>query len=219
MGQSLLPCFHRDSGQPDVFFTLSYQSEDGPTSVRVQLNNLLFSLHGSQKTFTSLFALLAFYTSSPCKLTEPYRRQRPERLKQMCRRALVQTHGGGGFDPKVHEGADAPPLFTRGTHADPVKSSRGVRVCGICRELLRTAFASGGATSTCAGGCGRIRSIPLQRSSIHSSRHPPAPGPAGGQGAAAGCSCGLTEERGALDRVDRGGTEGTWGRTRSFSRP
>ncbi|XP_047222072.1 suppressor of cytokine signaling 1-like [Girardinichthys multiradiatus] len=83
----------RDSGQPDVFFTLSYQSEDGPTSVRVQLNNLLFSLHGSQKTFTSLFALLAFYTSSPCKLTEPYRRQRPERLKQMCRRALVQTHG------------------------------------------------------------------------------------------------------------------------------
>ncbi|MEQ2194373.1 hypothetical protein XENOCAPTIV_028210 [Xenoophorus captivus] len=93
MGQSLLPCFHRDSGQPDVFFTLSYQSEDGPTSVRVLLNNLLFSLHGSQKTFTSLFALLAFYTSSPCKLTEPYRRQRPERLKQMCRRALVRTHG------------------------------------------------------------------------------------------------------------------------------
>ncbi|MED6240050.1 hypothetical protein ATANTOWER_015312 [Ataeniobius toweri] len=83
----------RDSGQPDVFFTLSYQSEDGPTSVRVQLNNLLFSLHGSQKTFTSLFALLAFYTSSPCKLTEPYRQQRPERLKQMCRRALVRTHG------------------------------------------------------------------------------------------------------------------------------
>ncbi|KAM4750304.1 suppressor of cytokine signaling 1-like [Anableps anableps] len=83
----------RDSGQPDVFFTLSYQSEDGPTSVRVQLNNLLFSLHGSQKTFASLFALLAFYTSSPCKLTEPYRKQRPERLKQMCRRAVIRTHG------------------------------------------------------------------------------------------------------------------------------
>ncbi|XP_038141205.1 suppressor of cytokine signaling 1-like [Cyprinodon tularosa] len=83
----------RDSGQPDVFFTLSYQSEDGPTSVRIHLNNLLFSLHGSQKTFASLFALLTYYTSSPCKLTKPYRKQRPERLKQMCRRALVRTHG------------------------------------------------------------------------------------------------------------------------------
>lgn len=83
----------RDSGQPDVFFTLSYQSEDGPTSVRVQLHDLLFSLYGSQKTFASLFALLDFYTSSPCKLSEPYRKQRPECLKQMCRRALVRTYG------------------------------------------------------------------------------------------------------------------------------
>lgn len=83
----------RDSGQPDVFFTLSYQSEDGPTSVRVQLNNLLFSLYGSHRTFASFFALLTYYTSSSCKLTAPYRKQRPERLKQMCRRALIGTHG------------------------------------------------------------------------------------------------------------------------------
>uniref|UniRef100_A0A1A7WA15 Suppressor of cytokine signaling 1b n=1 Tax=Iconisemion striatum TaxID=60296 RepID=A0A1A7WA15_9TELE len=83
----------RDSGQSDVFFTLSYQSEDKPTSVRIQLNDLLFSLCGSHRTFASLFALLAFYTSSICKLTEPYRRQRPERLKQMCRRALVHAYG------------------------------------------------------------------------------------------------------------------------------
>ncbi|KAK2918752.1 suppressor of cytokine signaling 1-like [Channa argus] len=83
----------RDSGQPDVFFTLSYQSDDGPTSVRVQLNNLLFNLHGSQRTFTSLFALLTYYTSSSCKLTEPYRKQRPERLAQMCRRALIRSCG------------------------------------------------------------------------------------------------------------------------------
>ncbi|XP_026216486.1 suppressor of cytokine signaling 1-like [Anabas testudineus] len=83
----------RDSGQPDVFFTLSYQSDDGPTSVRVHLNNLLFSLHGSQRTFTSLFDLLTYYTGSSCKLTVPYRKQRPERLKQMCRRALVRTGG------------------------------------------------------------------------------------------------------------------------------
>ncbi|XP_017295826.1 suppressor of cytokine signaling 1 [Kryptolebias marmoratus] len=83
----------RDSGQPDVFFTLSYQSEDGPTSVRVQLNDLLFSLYGSHRTFASLFALLTFYTSSSCKLTEPYRRQRPEHLKQLCRRAFVRTYG------------------------------------------------------------------------------------------------------------------------------
>ncbi|XP_036968807.1 suppressor of cytokine signaling 1-like isoform X1 [Acanthopagrus latus] len=83
----------RDSGQPDVFFTLSYQSDDGPTSVRVQLNNLLFSLYGSHRTFPSLFALLTFYTGSSCKLTAPYRRQRPEHLKQMCRRALVRAYG------------------------------------------------------------------------------------------------------------------------------
>ncbi|KAM9363519.1 suppressor of cytokine signaling 1b [Symphorus nematophorus] len=83
----------RDSGQPDVFFTLSYQSEDGPTSVRVQLNNLLFNLYGSHRTFVSLFDLLTYYTGSSCKLTVPYRRQRPDRLKQMCRRALVRTYG------------------------------------------------------------------------------------------------------------------------------
>ncbi|XP_074554390.1 suppressor of cytokine signaling 1b [Halichoeres trimaculatus] len=83
----------RDSGQSDVFFTLSYQSDDGPTSVRVQLNNLLFSLHGSHRTFPSLFALLTYYTGSSCKLTIPYRRQRPERLKEMCRRALIRACG------------------------------------------------------------------------------------------------------------------------------
>lgn len=97
----------RDSGQPDVFFTLSYQSEDGPTSVRVQLNNLLFSLHGSQRNFTSLFALLTYYTSSSCKLTVPYRKQRPERLRQVCRRALIRKYGAQnistlpGLSPQV----------------------------------------------------------------------------------------------------------------------
>ncbi|XP_054635220.1 suppressor of cytokine signaling 1-like [Dunckerocampus dactyliophorus] len=83
----------RDSGQPDVFFTLSYQSNEGPISVRVMLNKLLFSLYGSEKTFPSLFALLAHYSSSSCKLTVPFRMQRPEFLKQICRRALVHTYG------------------------------------------------------------------------------------------------------------------------------
>ncbi|XP_019718206.1 suppressor of cytokine signaling 1-like [Hippocampus comes] len=83
----------RDSGQPDVFFTLSYYSEDGPTSVRVLLRKLLFALCGSQKTFASLFDLLAYYRSPLCKLTAPYRQQRPERLKQICRRAMVHMYG------------------------------------------------------------------------------------------------------------------------------
>ncbi|XP_070773886.1 suppressor of cytokine signaling 1b [Enoplosus armatus] len=83
----------RDSVQTDVFFTLSYQSDDGPTSVRVQLNNLLFNLYGSHRTFASLFALLTYYTGSSCKLTVPYRKQRPQSLKQMCRRALIRTYG------------------------------------------------------------------------------------------------------------------------------
>ncbi|XP_018539976.2 LOW QUALITY PROTEIN: suppressor of cytokine signaling 1-like [Lates calcarifer] len=97
----------RDSGQPDVFFTLSYQSDDGPTSVRVQLNNLLFNLNGSQRTFPSLFALLTYYSSSSCKLTVPYRKQRPESLKQRCRRAFVHTYGAEnistlpGLSPQV----------------------------------------------------------------------------------------------------------------------
>lgn len=90
---TLFLSFCRDSGQPDVFFTLSYQSEDGPTSVRIILENLLFNLYGSLRTFSSLFALLTYYTSSSCKLTEPYRKQRPERLKQMCRRAVIRAYG------------------------------------------------------------------------------------------------------------------------------
>lgn len=84
----------RDSVQPDVFFTLSYRNEEGPTSVRVLLNkDLCFSLHGSHKTFPSLFALLAHYTGPSCKLTAPHRKERPERLTHMCRRALVRLHG------------------------------------------------------------------------------------------------------------------------------
>ncbi|XP_077381191.1 suppressor of cytokine signaling 1-like [Festucalex cinctus] len=83
----------RNSGQPDVFFTLSYHSDDGPTSVRVLLRKLLFGLCGSKKTFASLFDLLAYYCGPSGKLTSPYRWHRPERLKQMCRRALVRTHG------------------------------------------------------------------------------------------------------------------------------
>ncbi|KAJ0050798.1 hypothetical protein NL108_006153 [Boleophthalmus pectinirostris] len=84
----------RDSVQPDVFFTLSYCGDDGPTSVRVLLNkNLQFSLHGSHKTFPSLFALLTHYTGPTCKLSKPLRTERPERLSHMCRRAIVRAFG------------------------------------------------------------------------------------------------------------------------------
>lgn len=84
----------RDSIQPDIFFTLSYRSDEAPTSVRVLLNeDLLFSLHGSHKTFPSLFALLTHYTGPSCKLTAPHRKERPERLKHMCRRAVVRAFG------------------------------------------------------------------------------------------------------------------------------
>ncbi|KAM3864648.1 suppressor of cytokine signaling 1-like [Diretmus argenteus] len=84
----------RDSGQPDVCFTLSYQGDEGPTSIRVLLTKQLFSLNGSHKTFVSLFALLGFYTASDAKLKKPHRRQRPELLRQMCRRAVIHTYGG-----------------------------------------------------------------------------------------------------------------------------
>uniref|UniRef100_A0A3B3ZDG4 Suppressor of cytokine signaling 1b n=1 Tax=Periophthalmus magnuspinnatus TaxID=409849 RepID=A0A3B3ZDG4_9GOBI len=84
----------RDSVQPDVFFTLSYRGDDAPTSVRVLLNkDLQYSLHGSRRTFPSLFALLTHYTGPTCKLSVPHRKERPERLSHMCRRALVRIYG------------------------------------------------------------------------------------------------------------------------------
>ncbi|KAM6971867.1 suppressor of cytokine signaling 1-like [Aplochiton taeniatus] len=83
----------RDSGQPDVFFTLSYRGDDAPTSVRVLLTSQRFSLDGSHKNFESLFALLHSYIHSSHKLRLPYRKQRPESLQDMCRRAFIRTHG------------------------------------------------------------------------------------------------------------------------------
>ncbi|KAM9792891.1 suppressor of cytokine signaling 1b [Neosynchiropus ocellatus] len=87
----------RDSSQRDVFFTLSYQSGDAPTSVRVLVERLRFRLSGSAKSFPSLFGLLAHYTDGSCKLTTPYRHERPERLMQMCRRAVVKMGGAGSL--------------------------------------------------------------------------------------------------------------------------
>lgn len=87
----------RDSSQPDVFFTLSYRGDPAPTSVRVLLDGLCFHLSGSTKSFPSLFALLAHYSSAPCKLTVPLRHQRPESLKQLSRRALVRAFGAGAL--------------------------------------------------------------------------------------------------------------------------
>lgn len=69
---------------------------------------------------------------------------------------------------------------------------------------------------------------PIPRRAFIPSRPPPSLPPrdssSGRPGAAAGCSSGLTAERGALrgrevDREERRGSEGTWGRTRSCSRP
>ncbi|KAL6481282.1 hypothetical protein MHYP_G00093620 [Metynnis hypsauchen] len=84
----------RDSTQTDVFFTLSYRAEDGPTSVRVMLKNGAFSLDGSKHTFPCLFALLEFYISSPKRsLKRPYRGAAPQSLQELSRRAVVRTFG------------------------------------------------------------------------------------------------------------------------------
>ncbi|KAG7276824.1 hypothetical protein CRUP_008774 [Coryphaenoides rupestris] len=88
----------RDSCQCNVFFTLSYQGDDDPTSVRLILANQLFSLDGSLKKFDSLFALLAYYTTSSSKIAVPYRRHQPERLQQLGRRAVIRTHGAPAID-------------------------------------------------------------------------------------------------------------------------
>ncbi|XP_072513121.1 suppressor of cytokine signaling 1b [Salminus brasiliensis] len=84
----------RDSTQTDIFFTLSYRAEDGPTSVRVLLRDGAFSLDGSKHAFPCLFALLEFYMTTPKKsLQKPYRGGAPQTLQELSRRAVVRTYG------------------------------------------------------------------------------------------------------------------------------
>ncbi|XP_034155921.1 suppressor of cytokine signaling 1b [Pangasianodon hypophthalmus] len=84
----------RDSMQTDVFFTLSYRSADGPTSVRVLLKGHGFALDGSKHAFPCLFELLRFYMASPKRsLKQPYRGSAPQKLQELCRRAVVKTYG------------------------------------------------------------------------------------------------------------------------------
>ncbi|XP_056590620.1 suppressor of cytokine signaling 1b isoform X1 [Triplophysa dalaica] len=84
----------RDSMQTNVFFTLSYQAPEGPTSVRVLLKDGAFSLAGSKHTFLCLFALLAYYIASSKKsLSRPYRGDVPQRLQELARRAVMRCCG------------------------------------------------------------------------------------------------------------------------------
>ncbi|XP_066517180.1 suppressor of cytokine signaling 1b [Hoplias malabaricus] len=84
----------RDSTQTDVFFTLSYRAEDGPTSVRVLLKDGAFSLDGSKHSFPCVFDLLEFYMRSPKRcLRMPYRGNAPQSLQEIARRAVVRTYG------------------------------------------------------------------------------------------------------------------------------
>uniref|UniRef100_A0A8B9HYC9 Suppressor of cytokine signaling 1b n=1 Tax=Astyanax mexicanus TaxID=7994 RepID=A0A8B9HYC9_ASTMX len=89
----------RDSTQTDIFFTLSYRAEDGPTSVRVLLKNGTFSLDGSKHSFPCIFSLLDFYITSPKKsLKRPYRGDAPQTLQDLSRRAVVRTYGRDSID-------------------------------------------------------------------------------------------------------------------------
>ncbi len=84
----------RDSMQANVFFTLSYQAPEGPTSVRVLLKDGGFSLAGSKHTFSCLFGLLGYYIASPKKsLSMPYRGEAPQSLQELARRAVVRSFG------------------------------------------------------------------------------------------------------------------------------
>ncbi|XP_051989147.1 suppressor of cytokine signaling 1a [Xyrauchen texanus] len=89
----------RDSCQINVFFTLSYKSQNGPMSVRINFKNSKFNLTGSKESFDSLFTLLEFYISSPKKgLVRPYRKEPVQSLQQLCRRRIVETCGGKDID-------------------------------------------------------------------------------------------------------------------------
>ncbi|TRY86903.1 hypothetical protein DNTS_009022 [Danionella cerebrum] len=85
----------RDSRQNDVFFTLSYKTQSGPVSVRINFKNSKFSLTGSKESFDSLFRLLEHYISSPKKsLVRPCRKEPVGSLQQLCRRQIIQSCGG-----------------------------------------------------------------------------------------------------------------------------
>lgn len=85
----------RDSRQKDVFFTLSYHAKGGPVSVRLTYSQQKFSLAGNNRTFPTLFALLAYYVNSPKKsLTIPYRKWQPT-LQELCRKRIMSITGGG----------------------------------------------------------------------------------------------------------------------------
>ncbi|KAL1005380.1 hypothetical protein UPYG_G00058310 [Umbra pygmaea] len=89
----------RDSGQPDVFFTLSYHGDEGPTSVRVFLDNQKFHLHGSKKMFDSLFSMLRFYMNTTLRrLRQAWHRDRPMTLQQLCRRRVIDVFGADRID-------------------------------------------------------------------------------------------------------------------------
>ncbi|KAK6301155.1 hypothetical protein J4Q44_G00292530 [Coregonus suidteri] len=89
----------RDSRQLDVFFTLSYHGDQGPTSVRVLLTNQSFRLNGSIKAFDSLFALLRSYMeSSHRRLRRAWRRERPMTLQQLCRGRVIEMYGAERID-------------------------------------------------------------------------------------------------------------------------
>lgn len=84
----------RDSRQKDVFFTLSYHGRSGPVSVRIEYKRQKFSLSGNERCFSTLFALLEYYISSPKKnLSAPYRKWQPT-LQELCRKRVVGLCGG-----------------------------------------------------------------------------------------------------------------------------
>ncbi|XP_013855053.1 suppressor of cytokine signaling 1a [Austrofundulus limnaeus] len=83
----------RDSRQKDVFFTLSYHAKSGPVSVRIDYRRQRFSLAGNERSFSTLFALLEHYISSPKRsLRVPYRKWEPT-LQELCRRHIVGLCG------------------------------------------------------------------------------------------------------------------------------
>lgn len=91
----------RDSRQKNVFFTLSYNAKGGPVSVRIDYKQHKFSLAGSERAFSTVFALLEHYISSPKKsLSVPYRKWQPT-LQELCRRRIVGICGGKNRLPEL----------------------------------------------------------------------------------------------------------------------
>ncbi|XP_055507742.1 LOW QUALITY PROTEIN: suppressor of cytokine signaling 1a [Leucoraja erinacea] len=84
----------RDSRQKDYFFSLSVKTANAPISFRIQFQDGLFGLDGSQEHFSCVMKLIEHFMTSPRKLlSKPLRKVRLRSLQGICRARIIESSG------------------------------------------------------------------------------------------------------------------------------